>query len=152
MSKYGWQKGQSLGSTPTAGLITPLIAKLDKDRRGTGTIINRNKTVEDHGPFGKMTRCIMLINMVDVGEVDEELIEEIGQECRSKYGEVERVRVVEDVRGKVEEEQVRVFVLFTSELSALRGVNGLDGRLFGGRKIKARYYDAERFEAGDFRH
>jgi splicing factor 45 len=84
MSKYGWQRGQSLGSTPTAGLVTPLIAKIDKDRKGTGKIINRNKIVEDHGPFGKMTRCIMLSNMVAPGEVDEDLIEEIGEECRNK--------------------------------------------------------------------
>ena len=89
--------------------------------------------------------------MVGVGEVDEDLIEEIGKECRGKYGEVERVRVVENGNREVEEERVRVFVLFTSELSALRGVNGLDGRLFGGRKIKARFYDADKFEAGDFR-
>ena len=58
MSKYGWQKGQSLGSTPTTGLITPLQIKADKERKGTGIILNKNKIVEDHGPKGKMTRCI----------------------------------------------------------------------------------------------
>lgn len=47
---------------------------------------------------------------------------------------MERVRVVEDTKDCPEEEMVRAFVLFTSELSALRGVNALDGRLFGGRK------------------
>ena len=46
---------------------------------------------------------------------------------------MERIRVVEDPRAP-KDEAVRVFVLFTSELSALRGVNALDGRLFGGRK------------------
>ena len=84
MSKYGWEKGQSLGSTPTSGLVTPLLMKADKDRKGTGTILNRNKTVEDHGPFGKMTRCIVLTNVVGLGEVDEELADEIGGECREK--------------------------------------------------------------------
>jgi splicing factor 45 len=129
MSKYGWQKGQSLGSTST-GLVTPLIMKADKDRKGTGTILNRNKVSEDHGPLGKMSRCIVLSNVVGKGEVDEDLVDEIGSECRQKYGEVERVRVIED--GKVDDE-VRVYVLFTSELSALRGLNSLNGRLFGGR-------------------
>ena len=74
---------------------------------------------------------------------------------------MERIRVVEDPRARGEE-AVRVFVLFTSELSALRGVNALDGRLFGGRKyhpplhyvltnrVKARYYSVEKFEDGDF--
>ena len=83
MSKYGWQKGQSLGSS-TQGLVTPLLAKHDKDRKGTGTIINRNKIKEDYGPFGKMTRCIVLANVVGLGEVDEDLADEIGQECREK--------------------------------------------------------------------
>lgn len=84
MSKYGWQKGQSLGSTPTTGLVTPLLMKADKERKGTGVIVNRNKVVEDHGPFGKMTRCIVLFNVVGPGEVDEDLVEEIGGECREK--------------------------------------------------------------------
>ena len=75
-----------------------------------------------------MSRCVVLANVVAPGEADEELVEEIGGECRQKYGEVERVRVLEGDGG-----EVRVFVLFTSELSALRGVNGLNGRLFGGR-------------------
>ena len=47
---------------------------------------------------------------------------------------MERIRAVENPKARNEEEMVRVFVLFTSELSALRGVNALDGRLFGGRK------------------
>ena len=132
MSKYGWQKGQSLGSS-SSGLVTPLLMKADKERKGTGIILNKNKIQEEYGPFGKMTRCIVLFNVVGLGEVDEDLVDEIGGECREKYGEVERVRVVEDREARKEEEKVRVYVLFTSELSALRGVNALDGRLFGGR-------------------
>ena len=83
MSKYGWEKGQALGNSQ-AGLVTPLIAKADKDRKGTGVILNRNKVVEDYGPMGKMTRCIVLFNVVGLGEVDEELVDEIGGECRQK--------------------------------------------------------------------
>jgi len=40
---------------------------------------------------------------------------------------------VENPKAKNEAEVVKVFVLFTSELSALRAVNALEGRLFGGR-------------------
>ena len=127
MSKYGWQKGQGLGADST-GLVTPLIAKPSKEKKGSGQIINRNKRHADYGEQGKMSRCVVLANVVAPGEADEELVEEIGGECRQKYGEVERVRVLEGDGG-----EVRVFVLFTSELSALRGVNGLNGRLFGGR-------------------
>ena len=84
MSKHGWEKGQSLGATPQTGLVTPLMMKVDKEKKGTGIIINRNKAVEDHGPFGKMSRCIVLANVVAPGEVDDDLIDEIGEECRSK--------------------------------------------------------------------
>lgn len=83
MSKYGWEKGQSLGAS-TQGITTPLVMKADKDRKGTGIILNKNKVVEDHGTFGKMTRCIVLSNVVGPGEVDEELPDEIGSECREK--------------------------------------------------------------------
>ena len=74
------------------------------------------------------------------------------------------MRVFENRNFRNEEEAVKVFVLFTSELSALRGVNALDGRLFGGRtyviylayeltcSIKARFYDVDKFEAGDLNH
>ena len=84
MSKYGWQKGQSLGSTPATGLITPLQIKPDKSKKGTGIILNKNKIVEEYGVHGKMTRCIVLGNVVGIGEVDEDLVEEIGSECREK--------------------------------------------------------------------
>jgi hypothetical protein len=84
MSKYGWQKGQSLGSTPTTGIVTPLQIKPDKDRKGTGIILNKNKIIEDHGPHGKMTRCIILTNVIGINEVDEDLVDEIGSECREK--------------------------------------------------------------------
>jgi splicing factor 45 len=84
MSKHGWEKGQSLGATAQTGFVTPLMMKADKEKKGTGVIINRNKAVEDHGPHGKMSRCIVLANVVAPGEVDDELVDEIGEECRSK--------------------------------------------------------------------
>jgi len=69
---------------------------------------------------------------------------------------------VENSKAKSEAEVVKVFVLFTNELSALRAVNALEGRLFGGRtylrfsyyanvSLKAKFYDADKFEASDFR-
>lgn len=60
-----------------------------------------------------------------------------------------------------------VFVKFTSQLSALRvcirpdsvdtifanlpqAVNALEGRVFNGNTITARFYDTERFESGSY--
>jgi splicing factor 45 len=83
MQKYGWEKGSSLGPS-SQGLVTPLIMKPDNERKGAGFIIDKNKRVEDYGPRGKMSRCIVLWNVVSPGEVDEELLDEIGGECREK--------------------------------------------------------------------
>lgn len=59
---------------------------------------------------------------------------------------MERVKVVED-RKQPADEAVRVFVLFTSELSALRGVNSLNSRLFGGRKYVHPYAQTDLLES-----
>jgi len=84
MSKYGWEKGQALGTSTQTGLVTPLVMKVDKEKKGTGVIVDRNRKVEDYGRFGKMSRCIVLCNVVAPGDVDDELVDEIGEECRSK--------------------------------------------------------------------
>lgn len=43
-----------------------------------------------------------------------------------------------------------VFIKFTSQLSALRAVNALEGRIFNGNTIIARFFDAEKFDQGFF--
>ena len=42
----------------------------------------------------------------------------------------------------------QVFIKFTDAVSALRAVNELHGRVFNGNEIVARFYDADRFDAG----
>ncbi|EPQ63059.1 hypothetical protein BGT96224_47B [Blumeria graminis f. sp. tritici 96224] len=71
-------------------------------------------------------------------------MQEIGDECADKYGRVERVYIHRS------DATAKVFVKFTSQLSALRAVNALEGRIFNGNTIAAQFYDAECFEAGDF--
>ncbi|WVR07130.1 hypothetical protein IAU60_004171 [Kwoniella sp. DSM 27419] len=118
-----------------------------------GRIVNANedqKVVEEKGRFGEASRIICLVGLVSsVDEVDEELSEEIGEEC-SKYGIVERV-----VQHMVEppppepSECLRVFVVFSGMAGAWRAAKELDGRFFGGKKIRATYFDEARFDSGD---
>ncbi|KAJ9642445.1 hypothetical protein H2199_004826 [Coniosporium tulheliwenetii] len=163
MAKYGWTKGSGLGASGS-GIITPLAVKADKrkklsdaqgggfkDKGGKGKIIGgkKAKTAEDEGgKFGAMSEVIVLSGMVDGldlgAEMQGDLMQEIGEECGDKYGRVERVFIHRDS----EAESVPVFVKFTSQLSALRAVNALEGRIFNGNTIRAKFFDTERFENG----
>lgn len=170
MSKYGWSKGQGLGAKGT-GIINPLYAKADKRKKrsdaegggfatpaGTGKILGGNRAKgaeeEEQGIFGAMSEVIRLEHMLDGMDVDQELsrdeggiMQEIGEECGQKYGTVERVYIH---RRASEDGGAMVFVRFVSQLSALRAVNALEGRVFGGNAITARFWDRERFEKDDF--
>lgn len=164
MSKYGWSKGSGLGADGS-GMITPLQVKLDKrkkksdaegggfrDSGGRGKIIGGKKIVkeEETGRFGPMSEVIVLRGMVDNMDLDEEvegsgdgdIMQEIGDECGEKYGRVERVYID---RQSV---PAKVFVKFTNQLSALRAVNALEGRIFNGNTISALFYNTETFENG----
>lgn len=179
MSKYGWTAGSGLGAS-SSGIVKPLQVKVEKRRRrpdaegggfaepgGRGKIIaakphNKNSTTEGGGAggggeeqqqsdasskFGRMSEVILLANMLEgmpdlQDEVNDGLGQEIGQECGDKYGRVERLHI--DVEGR------RVFIKFTDAVSALRAVNALEGRVFNGNSIAARFWDAEKFERGEY--
>ncbi|KAH0543833.1 hypothetical protein FGG08_001872 [Glutinoglossum americanum] len=170
MSKYGWTKGTGLGASGS-GIINPLRVQVDKQKKkpdsegggflgpgGRGKIIGGRKGGDGNrnqdGKFGAMSEVIILRGMVDGMDLDQEmegpieggLVQEIGDECSEKYGRVERVFIDRNVSG----EGSRVFVKFTSQLSALRAVNALEGRIFNGNRISARFFDTEKFESGIF--
>ncbi|KAK7205810.1 hypothetical protein BZA70DRAFT_142910 [Myxozyma melibiosi] len=142
LSKYGWTPGTGLGASST-GITKALRFSADNKKAGHGRIVDKNEKRDDEGRFGKMSKVVVLREVVDADEADEELAGEIGTECDAKYGTVERVYVNEGGAPRVD-----VYVRFTSELSALRAVNGLDGRLFSGTNIVARFYDEYEFEQG----
>lgn len=59
--------------------------------------------------------------MVGPGEVDDELQEEVKEECAEKYGPVEKCLIYE-VKGRVSpEETVRIFVQFERQRDAEEG-------------------------------
>ncbi|KJZ76315.1 hypothetical protein HIM_04397 [Hirsutella minnesotensis 3608] len=156
MAKYGWTAGTGLGADET-GIVNPLRVQVEKRRKkadadgggwaepgGKGKILG-GKRKGDQGSFGKMSEVIVLRNMLEnlpdlQKEVSDGLAQEIGEECGEKYGRVERLYIDLEAR--------QVFIKFTDQVSALRAVNELDGRVFNGNTITPKFYDAEKFERG----
>lgn len=84
-----------------------------------------------------VSRCLVLDNLVDPGDVDESLTSEVAEEC-SSYGIVERVWV-EVVDGRV-----RVHVLFVDSVTSFIAQKRLHGRRFAGRSVAASFIDVRR--------
>eukprot|EP00300_Choanocystis_sp_HF-7_P016215 c19347_g1_i1.p2 GENE.c19347_g1_i1~~c19347_g1_i1.p2 ORF type:complete len:194 (+),score=53.44 c19347_g1_i1:1513-2094(+) len=91
------------------------------------------------------SKCIVLRDMVNPKEVDDELSQEVNEEC-SKFGKVAEVVVHADPSI----DTVKLFVLYDAEDAATRAVQHLNNRWFGGRVIRVDYYDEQRYHNKDF--
>lgn len=153
MAKYGWKDGQGLGKQEQ-GINTCL--QVEKTSKRGGKIINKDKeskaqASESESLVSAMknpSKVVLLRNMVGPGEVDEDLQPETAEEC-AKYGEVTKVVIYEIPEGIDEEEAVRIFVEFQRVESAIKAVVDLNGRYFGGRTVKATFYNLDRFRCLD---
>lgn len=94
------------------------------------------------------TRIVLLTNLVGAGEVDEDLEEETAEEA-AKYGKLVKC-IVKEVKGAPDKEAVRIFLEFKKLEAASKAYADMNGRYFGGRTVKARFYDEERYARGDF--
>jgi len=98
-------------------------------------------------------RVICLKNMVGPEDVDEDLQEEINEEC-SKYGEVDNVIIYQERQSEEDDADilVKIFVEFSQSSQAKAARDTLNGRFFGGRTVRAELYDPILFEEQDFSH
>ncbi|KAF2771346.1 hypothetical protein EJ03DRAFT_349747 [Teratosphaeria nubilosa] len=170
LKKYGWEKGQGLGASGE-GITTAIVAKAEKrkklsDSQGGGWAqpanmgkivggkkrkIDNAQTTEADAKFGQMSEVVKLEGMCKGMDLDHEIAEndlfgEIGKEMETQYGTVERLYIWRKEQGGGDD----VFVKFTSQLSAVRCLNAADGMEFAGNEVKGRFFDAGRFEAGEY--
>ncbi|XP_051748336.1 splicing factor 45 isoform X4 [Ctenopharyngodon idella] len=155
MQKYGFREGQGLGKHEQ-GLSTAL--SVEKTSKRGGKIIIGDSTEKtdaskknETNPLTEILKCptkvVLLRNMVGRGEVDEDLEAETKEECE-KYGKVIKC-VIFEISGVSDDEAVRIFLEFERVESAIKAVVDLNGRYFGGRVVKACFYNLDKFRVLD---
>ncbi|KAM4675061.1 splicing factor 45 isoform 2-T2 [Discoglossus pictus] len=155
MQKYGFREGQGLGKHEQ-GLSTALSVEKTSKRGGKIIIGDLADKVDaskksDPNPLTEILKCptkvVLLRNMVGAGEVDEDLEAETKEECE-KYGKVAKC-VIFEIPGAPDEDAVRIFLEFERVESAIKAVVDLNGRYFGGRIVKACFYNLDKFRVLD---
>ncbi|OXB75163.1 UNVERIFIED_CONTAM: hypothetical protein H355_016195 [Colinus virginianus] len=154
MQKYGFREGQGLGKHEQ-GLSTALSVEKTSKRGGkiiVGDATEKDATKKaDSNPLTEILKCptkvVLLRNMVGAGEVDEDLEVETKEECE-KYGKVGKC-VIFEIPGAPDDEAVRIFLEFERVESAIKAVVDLNGRYFGGRVVKACFYNLDKFRVLD---
>ncbi|KAB0382703.1 hypothetical protein FD755_004620 [Muntiacus reevesi] len=154
MQKYGFREGQGLGKHEQ-GLSTAL--SVEKTSKWGGKIIVGDATEKDaakksdSNPLTEILKCptkvVLLRNMVGTGEVDEHLEVETKEECE-KYGKVGKC-VIFEIPGAPDDEAVRIFLEFERVEPAIKAVVDLNRRYFGGRVVKACFYNLDKFRVLD---
>ncbi|EFA03164.1 splicing factor 45 [Tribolium castaneum] len=160
MAKYGFKEGQGLGKQEQ-GMASAL--QVEKTSKRGGRIIHEKEIMAAataspvlETPANTQqqsiteiiknpSKVVLLKNMVGPGEVDDDLEPEVKDECNTKYGEVTSV-IIHETQAENPEEAVRIFVEFRRIESAIKAVVDLNGRFFGGRQVKASFYDTEKFD------
>ncbi|XP_028144116.1 splicing factor 45 [Diabrotica virgifera virgifera] len=154
MARYGFKEGQGLGRMEQ-GMASAL--QVEKTSKRGGRIIHEKEilappTIDQVTQPPTITeimknpsKVVLLKNMVGPGEVDDDLEPEVKDECNTKYGPVASV-IIHEISSDNPEECVRIFVEFLRIESAIKAVVDLNGRFFGGRQVKAAFYDTEKFD------
>ncbi|GAB6026914.1 Splicing factor 45 [Chamberlinius hualienensis] len=171
MAKYGFKEGQGLGKQEQ-GMSQAL--QVEKTSKRGGKIIHErdvpkpaelqfiapapiienlaapmspNSSDSITEAMKNPSKVVLLRNMVGPGEVDDDLEPEVKDEC-SKYGDVYKC-IIFEIPNSPDDEAIRIFVEFKRIESAIKAVVDLNGRYFGGRIVKAGFYNLDKFRRLD---
>lgn len=132
-------------STSSVAISPPISAGPPKTSASLAPVPPKVGPTLPKSPVIQTSRVLLLQNMVGPGEVDDSLEDETKEEC-GKYGIVNKCLIYEfPAKSVPEEEAVRIFVEFSLVESAERAAKDLDGRFFGGRIVRATFYDLDKF-------
>lgn len=170
MASYGWKEGQGLGASESGRLdalsVAPTLSKKYKGKgpkkdesvvetgmaKGRSAIIDssrESRLADEAAKYGTASRVVLLTNLCAADEVDDDLGGEVAGEA-NKFGVVERAMVYL-VPGETRvEEGVRIFLVMSGLAGGWNAVKSFDGRHFGGRVVKARFYDEACFRRGNY--
>ena len=115
-----------------------------------GRVISDMKSEKDRQErekYGEPSRVVCLSNMVGRDDVDEELVSDVSAEAR-KLGVLEECFVHIMPSYVPDNDSVRVFVIYSGLVGAWKAVKEFDGRFFGGRTVKAKFYDEIAYQTG----
>lgn len=170
MTKFGYKEGAGLGRTGQ-GMSTAL--KVERLGKNSGVIVNEHEQnlrgsespvppsvpvsvpvptavppVNTTEAIKNATRILLLQNMVGADEIDDQLEPEVKDEMK-KYGQVNKV-IIFRLLHVSDDEAVRIFVEFTNVAQAIKAFVDLNGRFFGGRAIRASFYDLSAYNSNKF--
>ncbi|BGP14508.1 hypothetical protein JCM10213_003094 [Rhodosporidiobolus nylandii] len=172
MSKYGWESGKGLGADESGmtsalsvqkGPVAP-SAKKGKNKKkddapapaqpqgmaARSVVVDASRAQRQEEQKqqmgGEASRVVLLQNLCGVDDLDDELPGEVAEEA-GKFGVVDRC-AVRVVPGAKEDEAVRIFLVMSGIAGGYNAVRNFDGRFFGGRTVKAKFYDEAAFHRG----
>ncbi|XP_070854541.1 splicing factor 45 isoform X2 [Drosophila suzukii] len=162
MAKYGFRNGQGLGKSEqdvfqsNSSMSPPAIGSPTRQSPSHKAVVNNLMAGTLTGSSAiepsiteimkSPSKVVLLRNMVGPGDVDEELEPEVKDECNTKYGEVSSV-IIHEMFRTVPEDAIKIFVEFRRIESAIKAVVDLNGRFFGGRQVRAGFYNYDKFKS-----
>lgn len=156
LKKMGWKEGSGLGKDGQ-GMATPLVLKKTDQKQGVIAEGQKREAppaqpqVQPESKQAKVqkppSRVLLLNNLVGAGEVDEDLEGETAEEA-GNYGKLVKC-VIKEIKGLPDDQAVRIFLEYEKVEDATKALVDMNGRYFGGRVVRARFFDPDRFAAGD---
>ena len=141
MEAMGWRPGRGLGREES-GITAPL--QVCRAALHSGVVLQPP-------PERTAPTSVLCLRGLCAAAVDEQLEDEVAEECERCGGPVVRVLIYESEAGGGDSlDHFRVFVEFQEPAAAAKALGELNGRFFGGQRVEAHFFLPERLEQGRF--